>query len=283
MKHLLGNCLFPFIIFFTLSNVAFSNQADTKVVFGVYTSDKASTMYKTFKPVIGALGKSMSTQAGHEIKIHLKIYKSYDEGIAGLIKGDVDFMRLGPASYILTKMKNPDVRLLAMEVRKGKKKFRGVILVSDKSHAKTLIDLKGKSFAFGNPSSTIGRYLAQAELIDAGLHASDFSKIDFLGRHDKVASAVAIGDFDAGSVKEKTFLKAKKKGGVKALHYFDNVTKPWVASSSLDKTIFNYLQTALTELKDKSILKVLKVDRFDKGTDAEYNFVRKGMKKSESF
>ena len=51
----------------------------------------------------------------------------------GLVKSEVDFMRMGPASYILAKQQNAQVQLLAMEIRKGKKRFKGVIIISANS------------------------------------------------------------------------------------------------------------------------------------------------------
>jgi len=257
--------------------------AGSSLTFGVYTSDKASTMYKTFNPVLKALAKSMTASTGQETSIKIKIYKNYQEGINGLSRGEVDFMRMGPASYILAKEKNPEIQLLAMEIRKGKKTFKGVIITPSDSEITQLSQLKGKSFAFGNKNSTIGRYLAQAELMDAGIYGKDLHGFDFLGRHDKVAFSVGLGDYDAGSVKEKTFNKMSKKNNIKALAYFDNITKPWVASDSIDKHLFDALNQALLSLDDAATLKLLKVDSFAPAQDSDYDFVRTGMLKARKF
>ena len=48
-----------------------------------------------------------------------------------------------------------------------------------------------KSFAFGNELSTIGRYLAQQYLMQHGIHEKDLSHYKYLGRHDRVGTAVA--------------------------------------------------------------------------------------------
>jgi len=116
-------------------------------------------------------------------------------------------MRFGPASYIMAKDGDENIRLLVMEHKKNKKKFYGVFVVTKNSPINSINELKGKSFAFGNKNSTIGRYLSQAELVKAGIRSADLSKYDFLGRHDKVALAVAVGNYDAGVVKENTFKK----------------------------------------------------------------------------
>ena len=96
------------------------------------------------------------------------------------------------------------------------------------SKFETLKDLKGASFAFGNINSTIGRYLAQSELLKEGIDNNALSKSEYLGCHDKVFKAVELGDFDAGSLKESTFKKLNKDNQLRVLHRFENVTKPWV-------------------------------------------------------
>ena len=85
-----------------------------------------------------------------------------------------------------------------MEDKKGERRFSGVIVVGADSSIKRLADLAGKRFAFGDENSTIGRYLAQAELVKAGIRARDLAHYEYLGRHDLVAKAVSLGDFRAG-------------------------------------------------------------------------------------
>jgi len=257
--------------------------ADQNLIFGVYTSDKASTMYKTFKPVIDALEQSLTESLQQPVRISLKIYKSYDEGLQAIITGDADFMRMGAASYVLAKQQNNAIQLLAMELRKGKKTFKGEIITAFDSPIERLDQLKGKRFAFGNKNSTIGRYFAQAALVDAGIHSQDLSASEYLNRHDKVAYAVSLKDFDAGSVKDKTFKKFAAKQQVKAIYSFDVATKPWLASSLLDPSLATELSRALLQLKDPAVLKILKVDGFASATDADYDSVRNAMDRAKFF
>ena len=272
------------VLFVLISCFAMTATSSEKITFGVYTSDKASTMFQTFKPVLDGLSKELKLLGSESANIQIKIYKTYEEGIQAIVTGEVDFMRMGPASYILAKEQSPKIKLLAMELRKNKKRFKGVIIVPSDSDVTSLSQLKGKRFAFGNKNSTIGRYLAQSALIDAGVYQKDLSNFAFLGRHDKVAFAVGLKDYDAGSVKEKTFKKlSKKTGKIKALKYFENVTKPWVASPALSDEQFSLLSKALINLKDESVLKKLKVTGFASSTDEDYAFVRKGMESAKMF
>ena len=252
------------------------------ITFGIYTSDKATVMYQKFKPIIDYL-QDRITQNGINATVKMKIFPSYAAAVDALAAGNVDFMRFGPASYIMAKDRDENIRLLAMEHKKNKKRFYGVFIVTKNSPINSLNELKGKSFAFGDKNSTIGRYLSQAELVKAGIRSADLSKYDFLGRHDKVALAVAVGNYDAGVVKENTFKKYAESKNLKKIAQFPNVTKPWAVRSGFDDNLFAILQQGLLELKDKKTLKALKQDGFLVADDRDYDFVRQGMWLSEEF
>lgn len=252
------------------------------LTFGLYQSDKATVMYKKFTPVIEALAEKIGAEAGRKTKIELTIYKTYDEAIDALAHGKVDFVRFGPASYITAKQRNKDVRLIVMEEEKGAKRFKGLVVVSAKSSIQKISELRGKKFAFGDPNSTIGRYLVQAVLVDNGIHAKDLSRFEYLDRHDKVAKAVEIGDFDAGSIKTETF-KAMPEGVLRVIAEFDNVTKPWVMRAGIDDRTFKAVQDGLLKFTDKDALKELGVSGFAVATDEDYELVKKGMVKAEEF
>ena len=252
------------------------------ITFGIYTSDKPTAMFQKFKPIIDYL-QNRITQNGSNATVKMKIFPSYGAAVDALVEGNVDFVRFGPASYILAKNRNENIRLLAMEHKKNKKRFYGVFIVSQNSSINSIKDLKGKSFAFGDKDSTIGRYLSQAELVKAGIRSADLAKYDFLGRHDKVALAVAVGNYDAGVVKENTFKKYAESKGLKKIAQFPNVTKPWAVRAGFDDNLFAILQQALLELKDKKTLKALKQDGFLVAEDSDYDFVRQGMRLSEEF
>ena len=209
-------------------------EADT-LRFGVYTSDKPTAMYAKFKPILNYLQQHMQSN-GINVDFEFKVYSTYDKAIDALVKGDCDFSRFGPSSYIIAKERNPNVRLLVMEHKKNKKLFNGVFIVPKDSDVRSIKDIRGKTFAFGNKNSTIGRYLSQAELVKKGLRAESLKNFAYLGRHDKVALAVALGMYEAGVVKENTYKKYAKSKGLKKIGVFPIVTKPWVVRAGLDET-----------------------------------------------
>ena len=268
-------------IFLSVVNLA---QADINLSFGLYTSDKPTTLVKKFRPILDSLESSMSSSLNTRVSIKLSITKSYEHGILSIANGGVDFSRLGPASFIAALEHNPNISLLAMETKKGKKRFNGVICVHKNSPINNIVELKGKRFAFGNKQSTIGRYLSQRYLLNQGIKAKDLAKYDYLGRHDKVGYAVARKQYDAGALKESTYKKLLKKDlPLRKVASFENVTKPWVASSTLNIKIKNALSDALLSIKNKEVLKAIKKDGFTKGSIEDYKITRHAIKTNNEF
>jgi len=282
-QHIIFLLMFLFLCSLSHITLAENKLSVINLSFGVYQSDKATVMYRKFLPLLELLQEKMEVKLGQPVDIELKIFKGYAQAIDELVNGGVDFVRFGPASYAIAKERNNDIQLIAMEQKKGKKRFNGLIVGRADSPIKNLKQLKDHSFAFGNNKSTIGRYLAQAELFKAGVHAKDLSNYEFLGRHDKVFKAVELGDYDAGALKESTFKSLNKNGKLRVIATFENVTKPWIARKGLSSRITMAISEGLISIKDKAILKIFKASGFLATNDEEYAFVREGMKLSGKF
>ncbi len=258
--------------------------SEIRLVFGTYAADKPSKTVRKFKPFLTYLADAMSERLGETVKISMQISQDYDKGINALVLGQVDFARFGPASYITAKEREPDIEILVMESKNGAKTFQGVIVVQKDSPIQSLEDLRNGSFAFGSKLSTIGRFLAQQELVKAGIHADDLRTFSYLGRHDRVGTAVGKGDFDAGALKSNTF-KALLKNNIpiRKLLSFDNVTKPWLVRAGLDPVIIATMREIMLETRDAEILKSVSKSGFLTGSDSDYVPIRDAMIKSREF
>lgn len=266
------------------SSLSVSAGQTVSLSFGLYASDKPTSLVKKFRPILNKLEQELSRELQQDVKIKLSIAKTYQAGIDNLVQGKVDFVRFGPASYVIAKRKNPAITLLAMETKKGKKHFNGVIATHDTSSIRSVRDLRQKRFAFGSKHSTIGRYLSQQYLLQHGIRAKDLTAFDYLGRHDKVGYAIALKKFDAGALKESTFKKLVKKGQpLRAIASFRNVTKPWVVRSGIERKTVDALQKALLQLKDKKILAGIKKDGFVRASHSDYEGVNKAIMDNKKF
>ncbi|NQV36159.1 MAG: phosphate/phosphite/phosphonate ABC transporter substrate-binding protein [Phycisphaeraceae bacterium] len=291
LRQLGGHDMLKYIIFAVSIALTMGASVSTgaavsepvELTFGVYSSDKATVMYKMFIPIVRHLQESTEAKLKQPVDIYIKIFRTYDEGIDALVQGQVDLVRFGPASYILAKAKNPNITLVAMESKKGKKRFQGMIFVSKNSPIKSLKDVKGKRFAFGDHNSTIGRYLAQAELVKAGIYEDDLEECEYLGRHDKVVKAVLLKDYEVGSAKESTFNKYNEKDELRVIQRFDNVTKPWIAREGLNPAIRTAIKETLLSLTDEEILREAKISQFVEAEDVDYRIIRDGMRIAQAF
>jgi phosphonate transport system substrate-binding protein len=240
-------------------------------------------MYRKFSPILEAITVPLENQLNRKVDIHLTIFKDYESGIDALAHGEVDFVRFGPSSYILAEIKNPNIRLLAMELRKGLKSFNGVIIAKIDSGIHSVNDLKGKNFAFGDKYSTIGRYLAQSILVDNDVNENDLASFEFLGRHDLVAKAVITGTHDAGALKASTFKKLCDPEEIAIIKTFANVTKPWVARGELPEDIRSAITASLLQLENSEIIGELGCSGFIEASPKDYENVRQSMKNAKLF
>lgn len=250
--------------------------------FGSYASERPSEELRKLEPLQKYLEKSLNAQ-GLAVRVDLRIYATYEEGINAIALGDIDFSRLGPVSYVVAKQKTPGLVLLASEAHDGEKRFPAVIVVSKDSPIKSVADLRGKRFAFGDPSSTSGRYLPQAEMVKAGITWKDLAAFEYLGRHDKVVFAVASGRFDAGATNQNTFEKYAEAKHLRELVRYPSPTHAWVARSKLDPALVKGLRKALLEMTDPRLQELIDRNGFSASTDAEYDDLRRVMNIAKGF
>lgn len=279
-KHIIKN-LYAIILLSVVSNFCY---ADIELRFGLYTSDRPSDLIKKFRPVINLMEQRLTQELTQRVSIKFIMAPTYAQGINLLAKGEIDFMRMGPASYILAHKQNPAIEILAAESNKGKKTFKGIICVKEDSSIQTIQDLRGHSFAFGDEHSTIGRYLSQRFLVEKAIHAKDLAKYKYFDSHDKVGAIVGLGVFDAGALKAGTYKKLLHKGvKLRKLAEFDNVTKPWVARAGLEPTIVAALKTVILNIKDHKALKKLKKDGFLHATHNDYKLIQIAIETNAEF
>lgn len=261
-----------------------SAVADVTLVFGAYNSDKPSAMVAQLRPTLDLLAKTASEEMGEPVYIRLQITRGYEDGVDMIVNGTVEIMRLGAASYVVAKEQNSGIGILAVEKIRGKKEFKGIIAVHRDSPLRRMEDLKRRSFAFGAKDSTIGRYLSQLELMQAGVFARDFARFEYLGRHDAVGAAVGAGLFDAGAIEETMFEKMVSEGTpIRVLHSFPNVTKAWVARPDMDPRVSAGLTRALLRIDDPNALRALRFDGFLAGDDNDYAVTRRAIAENPRF
>jgi phosphonate transport system substrate-binding protein len=262
-------------------------HAEIRIPFGVYAADQPETVTRQFRPLLDAIEVAMSRRLGQPVRIQLHVADSYEEGVDALRAGKVAFARFGPASYVAAREAMPNLRLMAMETNHGEKYFLGAIVVHRNSPIRKVEDLKGKSFAFGDESSTIGRYLAQHLLQKYGIAARDLDRYVYMCRHDAVGEAVAQGRYDAGALKQGTIRAlVARRLKLRPLLVFRSITKPWVAHPDLPDELYQALRETILNLKDERAFAELASDGangFALAEDAEFDPIRTAIKRNPEF
>jgi ABC-type phosphate/phosphonate transport system substrate-binding protein len=246
--------------------------------FGVYTFYNPGAMANKIAPLLEAMEESTARRLRRPVRIDCIIYRSYANGHQGLLAGEVDFMRVGPASYVLMKERRPAISLLVAEENLIECK----IFTQSGSSINGLTELRGKRFAFGDPESTFGTYLAKVVLLRAGLRATDLSTSSgHFPSHDKVVEVVRTGDYDAGSANIGAI-----DPSFKALYKFTNVLRmPFIVREGIDPALAQALKNALLEQHSPSVLTNLvpKLTGFREIGDHEYDQLREQMKEAARF
>jgi phosphonate transport system substrate-binding protein len=155
-----------------------------------------------------------------------------------------------------------------------------IIARKDSGLARTA-DLKGRTFAFVDPTSASGHLFPKAGLLQAGHDPeSFFGRVIFSGSHDASILAVANKKVDAAAVADRILASAIAKGQVKA----DELEIVWSSSpipespmvwrKDLDPALKARIAKALANVKDLPWGDQGVLNGFQPTSDAAYNVVR---------
>lgn len=124
---------------------------------------------------------------------------SYREILVMLAGGKLDCAWL--CGYPYVRMKD-QLDLVAVPLHAGRPLYRSYLIVPVQDRAtRSILDLRGKVFAFSDPDSNSGWLVPQVELKRAGVDASAFFKKSiYTWGHRKVIEAVAAGLTQGGAV-----------------------------------------------------------------------------------
>lgn len=123
---------------------------------------------------------------------------SYEALVQELGRGTVDVGFLGGVTYAQAHARFGAVPLAMRDIDFA---FTSVIVVRAGDPARSLADLRGRRFAFGNRTSTSGHYMPRYFLEGQGLVPERaFGSVTYSGRHDATMHLIADGRVDAGAV-----------------------------------------------------------------------------------
>jgi phosphonate transport system substrate-binding protein len=128
--------------------------------------DEAPTeLQRKFKP----LGDYLKSETG--LDVQFVPVTDYAAVVEGLATNKLDLAWLGGFTYVQARLRT-NGGVVPIVQRAEDAKFTSRFIVPTNSTAKTLADLKGKTFAFGAPSSTSGSLMPRYYLLQAGIDPS---------------------------------------------------------------------------------------------------------------
>ncbi len=243
-------------------------HADTPAVLRVSAiPDEAPTeLQRKFKP----LGEYLSQATG--MKVVFTPVSDYAAVVESLATRKLDLAWLGGFTYVQAKIRTNGTAIPIVQ-RAEDAVFTSKFITADPA-IKTLADLKGKTFAFGAPSSTSGSLMPRFFLQQDGLNPEkDFKTVAYSGAHDATVAFVAAGKAEAGvlntSVLDK--LVESKKVDTSKVRVF--ATTPtyfdynWTVRGDLDPAIVKKLTAAFLALdpskpEHKAIMDLQRASKF---------------------
>jgi phosphonate transport system substrate-binding protein len=244
---------------------------------------------------VGMIPDAGSTQVSIEEKAPLRDYlakamgqpvdliipTSYNATVEALGNGSLDFAYLGGLTYIKAHARYGVVPLVQ---RESDRQFHALFIAHTGTSIRSLRDLKGKTFAFGDINSTSGHLMPFEALRNAGLDPDKDLTYRYTGSHPATAKAVEAGVVDAGAMDESVYQAMTKDGKLDRTKVYVFFTTPpfvdyvWVAGKQIDAGTRDKFAKAFLTLqsgRDEAILHILRGSKFVRATNSEYDTLRR--------
>jgi len=258
-----------------LSSAATMAQTTTLRVSAI--PDEAPTeLQRKFAP----LGDYLAKETG--VAVQFIPVTDYAAVVEGLATNKIDMAWLGGFTFVQARQRTQGGAVPIVQ-RAEDEKFTSKFIVPIDSDAKTLADLKGKTFAFGAASSTSGSLMPRFFLQQAGIVPErDFKTVAYSGAHDATVAFVAAGRAGAGVLNASVWDKLVEAGNPNAAKVRVLMTTPpfydynWTVRPGLDAALTKKLTDAFLKLDaskpaDKEILALQRASRFIATQSSNYD------------
>jgi phosphonate transport system substrate-binding protein len=254
--------------------------ADEAVLRVSAIPDEAPTeLQRKFAP----LGKYLEAQTG--LKVVFTPVSDYAAVVESLATKKIDLAWLGGFTFVQAKIRTNGTAIPIVQ-RTEDAVFTSKFITADPA-IKSVADLKGKTFAFGAPSSTSGSLMPRFFLQQAGLNPEkDFKNVAYSGAHDATVAFVAAGKAEAGVLNASVWDKLVEQNKVDPAKVRVFSTTPpyfdynWTVRGDLDPALVRKLTDAFLKLdpanpEHKEILALQRASKFVPTKAANYDGIEK--------
>lgn len=235
----------------TFFNTACAAETELRVLRVSAIPDEAPTeLQRKFAP----LGKYLEKELG--MKVSFVPVSDYAAVVESLATKKLDLAWLGGFTFVQAKIRTGGTAIPLVQ-REEDAKFTSKFITADEK-IKTLADTKGKTFAFGAPSSTSGHLMPRYFLMQDGINADkDFKNVAFSGAHDATVAFVAAGKADAGVLNASVWEKMVEQKKVDPKVHVIATTPPyfdynWTVRGDLDPALVRKISDAFLKLDAKN-------------------------------
>ena len=261
-------------LFLLLAAPGWTAEAPLRVSM-IPTTDP-SKMLRDAEPLVARLEKATGR------KVTLTIPQSYAAVVEALVQGQVDVAHLGGFTFVQANKRAGAVPL----VQRDRDREFHTKFITARDDVRSLADLKGKRFAFGDVNSTSGHLMPAYFMRKEGVDPLVVDQAIYTGGHDATALAVAERRVDAGALDEAVWERLTRDGKVDPGKVRVFWTTPpfvdylWVARKDLDPAVAAKITAAFLALdpgkaEDTPILELLSAKgRYVKVDAASYATLR---------
>ncbi|MBA4371021.1 MAG: putative selenate ABC transporter substrate-binding protein [Coriobacteriaceae bacterium] len=204
--------------------------------------------------------------------VELFVASNYTGVVQAMVSGKLDLAYFGGLTYAQA-LQQVDVEPIVTEIdaETGTEKYFSLIIAGKDSGVSSLGELAGRSFAFGDPSSTSGSLYPRKMLSEAGYDwEQDFAPIKqvvYSGGHDATARAVENGSVAAGGIEGRVLARLEKDGKIDAsrIKVIDKRLVqgyPWCVAASMDEELKEGIRKAFLDIDDPALLDLLRARRY---------------------
>ena len=247
----------------------------SKLRVALLPDENAATLIQNAQPLKMHLERALKRE------IEIVVTTDYSSMIEAMRFGRIEIGYFGPFSYVLAKSRAPEIEPFAVGVERGLPSYKSILIANAGGAVKSLADVRGKPFGFGDQASTSSHLAPRAHLLaKANLEGDRDYKVVHLGTHDAVARAVQAGQVPAGALSEpiyRTLVERKviDSARIVTLDLTNEIPNyPITMQGNLTPELKQAIREAFLGLKDKEVLRSVRVEGFASTDDKAYDVLR---------
>lgn len=271
--------MFLLIVGLALSLIACARDEDDVIRMGFVPMRDGDRLIDSVQPLTDLLSKELG------LKVEGFTASNYVGVVEGLGSGTVDFGFMPPFAYLLANQESNAQVILSSIKSDGQAKYRAQFLVAKDSNIKEFSDIKGKTVAFVDPSSTSGYLFPGAHLKEVGIDLEKDIEYLYSGGHDKSLQLLLNGDVDVAVTFVDTRLRyadefPQAMEETEVLGYTDYIPSiSVVVSGKTEDKLRNDIKNALLKIADDPEGGALLENLFDmygfvETDDSEFEIIR---------